>query len=121
MVFGDVLYDGLVICSLHCPVEHSPVLWEPGNHTTVVFALMWSIYLLCCQLTLSCPQLTLQLSSRDYNGKLGGVNCDDIKLFQYYSLENNLIMYHFKTDAFKLQVLFIILKKHGLQVITVII
>lgn len=75
MAFGDVLDDGLVICSLHCSVEHGPVHWEPGDHTTVAFALMWSIYPLRCQLTLSCPQLTLQLNSRDYmaNWGRGGV------------------------------------------------
>lgn len=66
MVFRDVLHDGLVICSLQCSVEHSLVLWELGIHTTVVFALMWAIYLLRCPLTLSLLQSTLQLSSGDY-------------------------------------------------------
>ncbi len=78
MVFGDVLYDGLVICSLHCSVEHSPVVWEPCNRTTVVFALMWSIYLLRCQLNIVLPIVDNATKLKRLHDKVGGVDCDDI-------------------------------------------
>lgn len=66
MVFGDVLHDGLVICSLWHSVEQARVLRELRIHTAVVFALMWFICLLCCQLVLSRQQSTLHPRSRDY-------------------------------------------------------
>lgn len=43
-------------------------------------------------------------------GKLGGVNCDDIELFQHHISENSFTMYYFKVGTFKQRILVIILK-----------
>lgn len=60
MVFLDVLEEGLVMCSLHCFVEHSPALWEPTNHNV------------CCNVGhLSAMLPNPPIRSRDYMTNFG--------------------------------------------------
>lgn len=77
MVFGDVLYDVLVICSLHCSAENSPVLCEPGNHTTVVFCSN-VVHLYVMLPTHIVPTIVSPTKLKRLYGERGGVNCDDI-------------------------------------------